>query len=327
MLVVDVDALGLVDLLDLAHEVQLGVRPALLLGLAAEREQLVRVQGPLVELVADLDALALSDVEDRPRRERVAMLLAAVVGDDHGLRLVGLLDRHLAADLGDLRQALRLARLEQLDDTRQTVRDVRAGDTAGVERPHRQLRARLTDRLGGDDPDRVTDLRELAGRERAAVARLAHAGRRLALQHRTDRNVDDVALVGVLGPGLDEIGELGPIDLLALLDDHPAALGRDLLRRDPPDQVVVRLARRPQPPGLRIDLELRHRHLDELLGAAVLLTDDHVLGDVDEAPGQIPGVRRTERRVRETLAGTVRRDEVLEHGQAFHEVGLDRTLE
>ena len=80
-------------------------------------------------------------------------------------RLVGLLDRDHAVLLGDLREALRLARLEQLDDARQAVRDVRAGDAAGVERPHRQLRARLADRLRGDDADRVADLRHLAGRQ------------------------------------------------------------------------------------------------------------------------------------------------------------------
>ena len=91
-------------------------------------------------------------------------------------RLVGLLDRDLAVDLGDLRQALRLARLEQLDDARQALRDVRAGDAAGVERPHGQLRARLADRLRGDDADRVADLDHGAGGQRAAVAGLAHAG-------------------------------------------------------------------------------------------------------------------------------------------------------
>ena len=64
----------------------------------------------------------------------------------------------MPATLGDLREALRLARLEQLDDARQAVRDVRAGDAAGVERPHRQLRAGLADRLRGDDADRVADL-------------------------------------------------------------------------------------------------------------------------------------------------------------------------
>jgi hypothetical protein len=43
--------------------------------------------------------------------------------------------------------------LEQLLDARQTGGDVEPGDAAGMERPHRQLGARLTDRLGGDDAD------------------------------------------------------------------------------------------------------------------------------------------------------------------------------
>ena len=39
-----------------------------------------------------------------------------------------------------------------------------------VERPHRQLGARLADRLRGDDADRLADLDHLAGGEVAAVA-------------------------------------------------------------------------------------------------------------------------------------------------------------
>src|ERR687887_1208348 len=95
VLVVDVDALGLVDLLHLLDEVHLGRRPA------AQLEQLVRVQRALVELRARLDLLALDHVQARVARERVAVLLAGVVGDDDGARLVGVLDRHHAADLGD----------------------------------------------------------------------------------------------------------------------------------------------------------------------------------------------------------------------------------
>src|SRR5947199_258530 len=63
-------------------------------------------------------------------------LLAAVVGGQHDApALVGVLDADPARDLGDRRLALGDPRLEQLDDTRQTVRDVLTGDTAGVERP------------------------------------------------------------------------------------------------------------------------------------------------------------------------------------------------
>ena len=62
-----------------------------------------------------------------------------------------------AVDVADLGLALGDAGLEQLLDARQAGGDVQAGDAAGVERPHRQLRARLADRLGGDDADRLAE--------------------------------------------------------------------------------------------------------------------------------------------------------------------------
>ena len=52
--------------------------------------------------------------------------------------------------------------------------------------------------------------------------------------------------------------------------------------------------------------------------------DDELLGHVDKTPRQVPGVRRTKRRVREALAGAVGGDEVLQHRQPFAERGLDR---
>src|SRR5690606_5701550 len=91
--------------------------------------------------------------------------------------LVGLLDLDPAGSLGDRRAALGRARLEQLHHTGQTLGDVVGrGHTTGVEGPHRQLGAGLTDRLGGDDPDRLADVDELAGGQRTAVALGAGSG-------------------------------------------------------------------------------------------------------------------------------------------------------
>src|SRR5205085_11244987 len=108
------------------------------------------------------------------------------------------------------RRPLRVAGLEDLHDARETVRDVGAGHTAGVERPHRKLRARLADRLGGDDADRVADLAHLARRREDAVARLAYARLRAALQHRPDADSE-------VGP------ELG-LERLELFDRQHVAL-------------------------------------------------------------------------------------------------------
>src|SRR5206468_1015412 len=62
-------------------------------------------------------------------------------------------------------------------------------------------------------------------------------------------------------------------------------------------------------------------------GSAIFLSDRHVLRDVDEAAGEITGVRGLECGVGQTLTRTVRRDEVLEHRQTFTEVRLDRAFD
>ena len=61
-----------------------------------------------------------------------------------------------------------------------------AGGAADVERPHRELRAGLADRLRGDDADRFAELDELAGREVAAVAMRADAALAFAGEDRAD---------------------------------------------------------------------------------------------------------------------------------------------
>ena len=60
-----------------------------------------------------------------------------------------------------------------------------------------------------------------------------------------------------------------------------------------------------------------------LLGAAVVLAGDDVLGDVDQAPGQVARVGRPEGGVGQALAGAVGRDEVLEDGHPLPEVAPD----
>jgi hypothetical protein len=67
--------------------------------------------------------------------------------------------------------------------------------------------------------------------------------------------------------------------------------------------------------------------IDAADGAAVDLGDDAVLRHVDQTARQIAGVGGLQRRVGQALAGAVRRDEVLQHVQAFAEVRRDRRLD
>ena len=170
---------------------------------------------------------------------------------------------------------------------------------ADVERAHRELRARLADRLAGDDADRLADVHLVAAREIAPVALGAHAALRLAGEHRADDDLLDARL-------LDDVDEV-LVELGVRRDEHLAGERvDDVLERDAAEDAVAE----------RLDdlagvLELGDA--DAVERPAVELGDDRVLRDVDEAPREVPGVGRLERRVGEALARAVRRDEVLEH--------------
>src|SRR5579885_2206623 len=254
--VVDLDAQRLVDLLHLADEVQLGRRRAL------EREQVGRVLRALVEGVAGLDLAPVRHEQPRPTRQLVLdgvgrlAVGAELRRDDGHLRPpLRQLELHAAPPLRQHGGALRVAGLEDLDDARQAVRDVRAGDAAGVEGPHRQLRARLADRLRGDDAHRVADLGHLARRREDAVAGAAHARLGAALQHRADRQPV------LLAELLDEVLEQPDGDDVAALGQHGLAglAGGErpvhVLGHDAPEQRLV------QPLGGA------QRQLDPVVGA------------------------------------------------------------
>ena len=61
--------------------------------------------------------------------------------------------------------------------------------------------------------------------------------------------------------------------------------------------------------------------------AAVFLGDDDVVRDVDETARQVTGVGRLQGGVGQTLAGTVRRDEVFEHRHTLFEVRENRVFD
>src|SRR6266699_2019016 len=190
---------------------------------------------------------------------------------------------------------------------------------ADVEGPQRQLRARLADRLRRQDPDRLPQVHHVHGGEVAAVAHAAHAALRLAGEHRADADrLDPRVLDRLRGllvdqlPGLDQ--HLGPLVLVQLVrvahlvECHAThqALAQRL------DDVLALLQR---------------RHLEAEDGAAIFLGDAAVLRHVHQTARQVACVGGLQRRVRETLARAVGRDEVLEHRQPFAEIRLDRALD
>src|SRR2546425_3661431 len=120
VLVVDVDALQPVDLLDLVHQVLLQIL------LPLDAQDVVRVARSVDEGIARAHPLALLDVDVHALGDFVLAGLAGlrVLDDDLALALDDLAVAHDAVDFGDDGRLLRAARLEQLDDARQTAGDI-----------------------------------------------------------------------------------------------------------------------------------------------------------------------------------------------------------
>src|SRR5262249_25243815 len=85
---------------------------------------------------------------------------------------------------------------------------------ADVESAHGELGARLADRLGGDDADRLADIDRGAARQVAAIALAADADLGVAGQHRADAHL--------LDPGLLDLLDLDLVDQLTGLANQGA---------------------------------------------------------------------------------------------------------
>ena len=261
VLVVDLDALRLVHAQDLVDDVHLGAARIV----ATQLEQLRRVERALGEGIARADDLALADHEARAPRDRVLALLGLrVLGgrrgpDDDRRRPLAVDALDASRDLGEDGRALRVACLEQLDDARQAVRDVGAGDAALMERPHRELGARLADRLRRDDADGIADLARGAGGEAVAVAAPAHADVALAAEHRATRTSGGV---GSSVHWATSSRKSSPITY------SPTSITRPLASS-------TRSPRRGRRAAVRT-VDVEYLGLDRVARCRVLLTDDHV---------------------------------------------------
>ena len=120
VLVVDLDALGAVDVLDLAEQVPLDGL------LARDPEDVVRDQRAFDQRVAGADAVGAVDAEVLAVRHEVLALDAALVADDDRPLAAPLLVQQLdaAVDLGDDRRLLGPPGLEELGDAGQAAGDV-----------------------------------------------------------------------------------------------------------------------------------------------------------------------------------------------------------
>ena len=269
------------------------------------------VRIPFAEDGARLDFLVLVDLEDGAGRHFVLLHFAAFVVDERDFAVAGEHDLLAFVVRHDLEPRV-------LDDAAAlgldiAFFDVVLTDAADVERTHRELRARLADALGGDDADGHALFDQRAGRKVHAVAAAADAQRRIAGHGAANLNLFQAQL-------FDLAGDLGG-DQFVFADDH--FIGDRVDDVGAAHAAADRVGQADFDLFAAVDDALR----DALRRAAIFHRDHDVLRHVGQLAGQVTRVGRLEGRIGQALAGTVRRAEVLEHRQAFAEVGLDRRFD
>src|SRR5271156_6408857 len=265
---------------------------------------------PFGENLAVGDVFAVQDAETGAVHDVVALLLAVLFVHDGDQPSAVHGDGSAAAALNELE-------VHEFDDAvvarfeRGTLGNA-GGSSADVERTHRELRARLADGLRGDDADSFAEFDHAPGGEVAAVAESANSTTRFAGEHGANAHALDTG-------GLHLVGEVFG-DFLVDVDDDRALEVLDLVERNAANNAVAQ----------RLDFDAGFNDgfdEDAVGGAAVALIDDDVLSHVNEAACEVTGIGGLESRIRQALTRAVRRDEVLQHGKAFAEVGRDRRFD
>ena len=249
--------------------------------------------------------------------ERVSWGLVSLVICSIRLFLV-LVDGHGAADLGQHGLVLRPARLEQLLNAGQTLRDVLAGrNAAGVEVTHGQLRAGLADRLRRDDADSLADVHLAAVGHVHAIAAGADAVLAAAGEHGAHQGL-------LHAVGRHQLGLAGVDGLVQVHQHLPGHRIHNVLGGGAAAQPLLQGLDR-----LLAAHQLGNYDAADLFpagGEAVFLADDDLLGHVHQTAGQVTRVGGTQSGIGQGLAAAVGGQEELQHVQAFAEVGADGQL-
>ena len=186
----------------------------------------------------------------------------------------------------------------------------RATDMEGA---HGELSAGLTDGLGRNNAHGLSKVHHRTARKITPVALHADPEGLCTGQHRANHDLFDAGVLDGSYPVL--------IDFFARGNQH---LGVDRIQN-----IRRRYAAEDSLSEGFYDIAPLHQraHFDGILCTAILAANDHVLGNVHQAAGEIPGVRCLERRIRQALSRAVGRDEVLKNRQPFAKVRGDRRLD
>ena len=184
------------------------------------------------------------------------------------------------------------------------------GCATDVESTHRQLCARLANRLGCDNTNSFADIDDMTTRQVAAIT--GGANTMPGFASNGGANVHPVN-----SPLFHRLNQL-LVEQRVTRADNFVSSGCEHVFRDHPAEYAF---------TQRFDhiATLNDRlHGDAVFGPAIDFRDDQVLGNIHQAAGQVTGIGCLQRRIGQALTSAVSGDEVLQHVKPFTEVRRNR---
>ncbi len=289
MLIVDINALSAINLLNFGDNVFLNCL------LAFNSEDILRIGRTGSQFLSFFDMVTLFNFKTGTvRNKNLAFFFRFGIGNRRIYGVLYLAECYRSGVLGKNSHNFRMTYFEKLLNSGKTLCDVSASarDTAGVERSHRQLCTGLTDRLCGDNTDRLTDIDGFACRKVFTVASCANTVLAAASENGSYLN----SRYTCSGNSLSVVFIYRLFAIFG--DDYLACLRiNNVINGESAEQSCLK----------RLDFLVTLTDFgnpNACRCTAVIISDNNVLRNIDKSSCQVTGVCRTESRIGLSFTGT-----------------------
>ena len=286
---------------------------------AFDLQNVVRVYTTFCDFITGFNDVAVVNFDSGTVRNQIIFCFACFrVCDDNFTFFLGIVQCYMAAEFCDDCKTLRFSCFKQFFDTRKTLCDVIAGNTASMECTHCQLCTGFTDGLSRDDTYGFTDTYISAGCHVGTVAFCTDTNFGTTCQYSSDPNFLDTCFFHCFCLIYCDHGVSRNNDFTCFRMD-------DVIRRPSATDTILQIF--DNFVAIHESGNFHTRCFDVSAFAAVPFSNDNILRYVYQTTCQVTGVGCLQRCIGQTFTSTVSGNEVFQYGQTFTEVRFDRQFD
>ncbi len=270
----------------------------------------MRIDRTFCQARARIDFLPFLYRDVRAKRNQITLRPPIISSYNHMAVFLNIFKGNRTAEFADNCQMLWLASLKQFFNTRKALCNIFSiCNAAGMESTHRQLRARFTNGLRCNGSHCFTDRYFCTGSKIQSIALLAHTIFGLAAEDGADFNAFDTVVHNNVRICIGH--------QLVLADQHfPSLVIHEIFCKVAANQPLMQRFN-------DFAAFLNIVNFKSICCATVILTDNNILRNIDQAACQISGIRCTQSCICQAFTGTARRNEVFQNVQALTVIRTD----